>query len=424
MSKPLFRPEVFQARASAWMGRIVLRPPRFGWWLLVAGAASVILLALIALFGHYTRTERGTGVVLPMAGIITVSPSVNGTLTAVSVIEGQDVAKGQVLATVTNARYGAAGADTGSRILADLENKRARFEEDLASAATKAARQKTDILGQIAFLAGQIRELEEQSSMQQQRADSAEMLYKKYDSLGHSGLISGVQLLNQKDAFLQNKVAASETKRQLFDARQRMQVLQTSLVQLPATEQQVENELHRQITDVNTAIAEAGTQREVVLRSPARGRIENILVHLGDGVTQGQNLMSVVPADSPMDIELWVPGRAIAFMSTGSAVTLRYDAYPYRKFGQYKGIVAATSSAPVDAATLTKATGRKFEEAAYKVMVRPVSQHILVEGKQRRLTPGLLVQADVQVERRPIYEWLFYQSGNGNAASKTDAEGD
>ena len=68
----LFRSESEEARASAWLGRILLvRPLSFT---LLTAAALGVALALAALFvwGEYTRKARVPGVIAPRHGVMKV----------------------------------------------------------------------------------------------------------------------------------------------------------------------------------------------------------------------------------------------------------------------------------------------------------------------------------------------------------------
>ena len=68
----LFRSETEEARANAWLGRILLlRPLSFT---LLTAAALAVALALAALFiwGEYTRKARVTGVLAPRQGVTKV----------------------------------------------------------------------------------------------------------------------------------------------------------------------------------------------------------------------------------------------------------------------------------------------------------------------------------------------------------------
>ena len=68
----LFRSESQQARASAWLGRIVLTRPLSFTVLTWAALAILLALGMFFIFSDYTRKARVTGTLAPAEGIVRV----------------------------------------------------------------------------------------------------------------------------------------------------------------------------------------------------------------------------------------------------------------------------------------------------------------------------------------------------------------
>jgi membrane fusion protein len=47
------------------------------------------------------------------------------------------------------------------------------------------------------------------------------------------------------------------------------------------------------------------------------------------------------------------------------------------------------------------------KEPVYRVDVKLERQHVIALGKEIALRPGMLVNADILLERRTLLEWLF-----------------
>ena len=81
-SRPLFRHESENARATAWLGRVVLiRPVSFAF---ITGCALAFSLALVVFFvrGEYTRKARVTGVLAPTQGVVKIVAQQSGIVEA------------------------------------------------------------------------------------------------------------------------------------------------------------------------------------------------------------------------------------------------------------------------------------------------------------------------------------------------------
>ena len=62
---------------------------------------------------------------------------------------------------------------------------------------------------------------------------------------------------------------------------------------------------------------------DAVIRAPAAGRLSGLLVGTGQAVQVGQPLLSIIPADVPLEVELWLPANASGMVQAGTPVTFR-----------------------------------------------------------------------------------------------------
>lgn len=107
-----------------------------------------------------------------------------------------------------------------------------------------------------------------------------------------------------------------------------------------------------------------------------------------------------------LEAELLIPERALASVDVGADVLLRFPAYPHQRYGQYRGRVLRISRTPT-ASSGVDANGRAAE-ARYRASVALERQRVRDDrGVERDLRPGLGVMAEIVVEKRPLYRWLF-----------------
>src|SRR5260221_8814338 len=120
---PLFRSESEEARASAWLGRIVLvRPLSFA--LLTAIALGMALaLAAFFVFGEYTRKARVQGMLAPVKGVVRVVAQQGGVIHDLRVVEGTRVDAEGALLTIADPRASASREDLGEAIGASLDHR-------------------------------------------------------------------------------------------------------------------------------------------------------------------------------------------------------------------------------------------------------------------------------------------------------------
>jgi membrane fusion protein len=84
---------------------------------------------------------------------------------------------------------------------------------------------------------------------------------------------------------------------------------------------------------------------------------------------------------------------------------MRYDAFPYERFGQYRGVITEIGR---NVWTQGERIGPlSAKEPVYRVDVSLERQDVAALGQEFPLRPGMLVNADLLLERRTLLEWLF-----------------
>jgi membrane fusion protein len=171
-------------------------------------------------------------------------------------------------------------------------------------------------------------------------------------------------------------------------------------------------EIDRNLAALDQELAEAEARRQILLTAPQGGSISAVQVSPGEAVSVTVSLLSVVPAGSKLQAQLFSPSRAIGFVRPGQRVLLRYQAFPYQQFGFYEGHVAAVSRAalspselPRELSGLTSLYGST--EPVYRITVELAKQTATAYGKPIPLQPGMQLEADVLIETRSLIEWAL-----------------
>lgn len=407
MKSSLFRNEVYENRRSQLVGSISLRAPRIGWVFVVFSACVVLAITLLLVLGHYTRREPVSGTLVPTHGLLTVSAPSVGSITRIFVREGDRVRAGQPLLEVSETQSSALKGDVGVAVSEQLSFKRQRLLDDLTGQDRLAGMQRKDIRQRIALLQAQIRQVDDQITVQVQRAKAAMALYEQWSKYQDSGVVSKQQILTQHDQALEHQAQLMELRRQGFQLHQQMSELQAQADQLPDIVASRNNETERELSDVAQLIAKNAAQHAGLLKSPVDGIVTSAPIYAGQSVVAGQPMVAVLPAASTLQAELWIPTQAVGFIRAGEQVVIRYRAYPYQKFGQYFGRVQQVSRSSLSPSEVNKATGKDIKEASYRVLVRLENQHVQVYGRPETLRPGMTLDADILLDRRRLFEWLF-----------------
>jgi membrane fusion protein len=132
---------------------------------------------------------------------------------------------------------------------------------------------------------------------------------------------------------------------------------------------------------------------------------------MGQTVSSGQAIATVLPSKASLEAEIYAPSRSIGFVKPGMEVLLRYQAYPYQKFGQHSAVVTevANTSLRPEEMTLPGATlpSGSTSEPLYRIRLKLDKQTIKAYGQDMPLKSGMMVDASVVLERRHLYEWIL-----------------
>ena len=80
------------------------------------------------------------------------------------------------------------------------------------------------------------------------------------------------------------------------------------------------------------------------------------LATLGQAVSPSQLLAVIQPDGAALQVHLFAPSRAVGFIRPDERVNLRYQAFPYQKFGQQEGRVRSVAHTALSAAELASLT--------------------------------------------------------------------
>jgi membrane fusion protein len=407
MSDSLFRHEVLQAQRERRLGGIVLGQP-LSLWLLsaLAFAAAAVVLAFLVL-GEYTRRTRVTGQLVPSLGVASVVAPASGTLAQVRVREGQRVTAGDVLAVVATPRGTLAGGDAALAVQRAIADRQGSAADSHASLRLQLQAQDAGLRARLDAARTELAQLRaELETREQQQALSLETL-ERYRRLRDGQFVTALQLQQQEALVLDQQAGVQAIARQLTGLQRQIAELQQLQREIPARLAAVDAAERSDRASLSQEAVEASVRAEAVILAPVTGTVGALMGQAGQAVQPGQPVLSLLPTDSRLEAHLVVPSRAVGFIAPGDTVRLRYQAFPYQKFGHHRGEVARISRSVLSAAELPSLPGQATSgEPFYRVVVVLDRSSVRAFGKDEPLRPGMLLDADILGEKRKLWEWL------------------
>jgi membrane fusion protein len=406
MSRQLFRQEAIDAQREKFLGEATIARPVPFWVFTLLAAGIAILLIAVAIWGQYTRRERVEGYLALDTGAARVSSPDAGRVTELLVKEGDEVKAGDELAKISLDRTNVAGGSTSEAVTQEMQSRRLNLEKEQAQLRDLGSQQVEQLRRRARDLENELLQVDREMKLQETRVKSAREQLERYGGLASEKKFVSEALVKQK----QDEVTDQEIKQQAL-RRQRGQVerdLASARMEEPQlhirTRSQVD-QLTRQISELKEGMSQVEARRETVIRAPMAGIVTNVAVNRGQSISADAPLATVLPKGSGLHIELLVPTRAIGFVTKGQEVVLRYEAFPHERFGQYGGKIT-------DIGRNVWTQGERIgplsaREPVYRVDVALDRQTVAALGQEFALRPGMLVNADLLLEKRTLLEWIF-----------------
>jgi HlyD family secretion protein len=189
------------------------------------------------------------------------------------------------------------------------------------------------------------------------------------------------------------------------------------LQQFNATTSQSLTDQGRKLDDARESLKKAKLRRALVeLRAERDAIVLSVAqVSVGSVMQSGDQFITMVPLDTPLEAETIMDGRDAGFVSVGDPVTVKFDTFPYTTYGYAHGTVRVISpdsfrNPNQDRNVGTAAPQRNtsdFGNFYYRVRITidSMAMHDLPAGF--RIAPGMPVTGDVKIGKRTIVQYLL-----------------
>jgi membrane fusion protein len=169
------------------------------------------------------------------------------------------------------------------------------------------------------------------------------------------------------------------------------------------------NNLKRQQVDVQRQIAQVANKYKYTVTASNNRIVTGIQVVEGETLStskaQTKPLLHILPENSVLIAELLLPTRSAGFVQVGNNTRLRFDAFPYQRFGFIESEIVQIDQ------TLTISNEIQLpitlQEPVYRLRAKLSQQKMNAFGKAFELKSGMLFEADIMLEQRTLIEWLL-----------------
>ena len=362
--------------------------PRVSWIVWIIAAAFAVFLAWTSI-ASLDEVSTGTGKVVPSSKEQDLQSQDGGILRELPVKEGDIVQAGQIIARLDPVRGQAAVGESSSRMRAALATSarlsaqvngtklefppEVQQDQNLVRSETRLYDQSTSALQKtLADFDSQIKLAQDELTMTQ--------------PLVAQGAASEVEVLR-----LKSRIADLQTRRNSayndYYVKGREDLARAN----------TEVDAQRAIT-----LGREDALKRTTFTSPVRGIVKDISVTTLGGVIQpGGRLMSIVPLDDKLLIEVKISPRDIAFIHPNQDALVKITAYDYAIYGGLKGKVTIISPDTIQDEV-------KRDLYYYRVYVLTDSDHLTNKaGRKFPISPGMITTVDIRTGKKTVLDYLI-----------------
>jgi HlyD family secretion protein len=147
----------------------------------------------------------------------------------------------------------------------------------------------------------------------------------------------------------------------------------------------------------------------IVLKAPADAIVLEIANRtIGSVAKEAETLFVLVPRDVPLQAEVNVEGRDIGQLSVGQPVRIKFEAFPFQKYGTATGAVRVISQDSFSPDPKATEGASHTKTPYYRVLVDLVDTQLRLPKDRVQFIPGMAVTAELKVGRRSVISYFLY----------------
>ena len=354
-------------------------------------AAAVLVFVLWAAFAWVDEIVRGQGEMISSSRPQIIQNLEGGILAELSVLEGDIVNRGDVLARLQATQFQSQADDLQNQITA-LTVRQLRLEAELAGQFDFAvpeglgAHMQGLLSSERALLNARQTDYLSRREGAQRVLDQATKERALLEDLLERNIVALIEVTRARKAHADARIKLDEIMTQT--ELERAQAYSDTLKEL-GTLRQTYKSAQDQLT-------------RTVLVSPMRGIVNNLSVTtIGGVVRPGEEILQIIPLDEELFVEARVAPKDIAGVRPGQEATIKLSAYDYTIYGSLKGEVRLIS------ADTFKDERKPDGDPHYKVTLGVDTSDLSDRQRSIAIRPGMQAEVELHTGSKTVLQYLL-----------------
>lgn len=370
--------------------------------IIVCSVFIFICVLLFISFAEYTQKRNVNGIVYPDKGIVNIKSKQSGTLSELYIKSGSYISAGEKLLAIdasSSTHYFRNNEENYREMLSKLRGISSSEVQDninTLDAKKKLTEEQIDqARNSIAIMTSQMKLLDAAIQAQQVTFNRIQDAYKKK-------YVSDVEKNNAEMQLIDKKMQRQSLNNEILSREGQIISLKKELDDTIDRIRNIQNEDKKESLQSLMKMYGIASDTESVLRAPVAGKIAEIEERTGRFVNAGDTILTVIPQGSLNQIIAFISPELIGEIKKGTRVALKYDSYPYQRFGVEHGVIIDISKVPLQPEDIYTNFGLKVENACFRVVIK------ITERKERiAVIPGMSLKVEIPTRKESIIKWIF-----------------
>lgn len=320
------------------MLEIIERPAHKAGMVIILGVFSLLIAAVIwACLSETDIVVTSSGTIQPVGNISSLNAYANGTVKSINAEEGAYVEAGDVLVELDTQSL-TIDVDTLTRQKNVLEEQKkiySRIKAGKDISGIEVSYYSSDIQPYILAIIDTDTAYRNNLSVLENTRENA-------------GLDRDIAKIKLEEYNKNPEVSQAEYDAQKLVVKQAENEYLQAETNVLRAETAYSEQINSAVSDINSQLSQIDGELEKYrlsieyqkITAPVNGYINSIAVNnIGDIVTAAQQVVTIVPADTPVEMVCYVKNMDIADIETGMEAEIKLEAYPYNKYGTVRGRV-------------------------------------------------------------------------------------
>ena len=413
MSSDLFRMEAINAVKEQIYGSVIIATPlNMKVCALISSFLLTIILVFISTYAYTSRTVI-SGYLTPDKGLSKIYPAQYGVIRKSFVTEGTKVKEGDTLFILSSERHivNSKQTSTQEKVSQEIKYRVSSLQRELESIKKQYINELSTAQLNLVHIDASIRKLKNQRLNLKQVVTITKQRLDKYREMYNKNYISFEQKERVREEYIEKKSRLDELDREIINAQQERITRQLQITKLKYNADSDIERTRRELALLEQDLLENETRREITITAPVSGTVTAINAWEGKYTDGNKSLASIVPDGSRLVAWLYAPGRSIGFIRPESKILLRYQSWPWEKFGQYPAKITSVSRSTFTiselADELSPGSDLSKEASFYRIIADPLSEEVKAYGQTYALRSGARLEASILLDKRTLLEWMF-----------------